>query len=75
MKEFLEYVVGSIVTDKDNINIEMEESGSIVKIRLSVGQDDVGRVIGRRGRTINAIRTLLRAMGSLRGNRVELDIE
>ena len=53
----------------------MEESGSIVKIRLSVGQDDVGRVIGRRGRTINAIRTLLRAMGSLRGNRVELDIE
>jgi predicted RNA-binding protein YlqC (UPF0109 family) len=75
MKEFVEYIVKSIVSNKEHVTVDVGERDRTVVIRVNVAQEDVGRVIGRRGRTVNSIRSLLRVLGSDSGTRVELDIE
>ena len=75
MKEFLEYVARSLVDSPDEVRVEMEEDGDEVALLLHVEQADMGRVIGRDGRIANAIRSLLRVMGTRDGRHVELEIE
>jgi len=74
MKEFLEYVARSLVDQPDAVHIEVEEDDDQVTLTLSVDQADMGRVIGREGRIANAIRSLLRVMGTKEGRHVELEI-
>ena len=74
MKEFLEYVARSLVDNPDQVRVEMEEDGDEVSLLLHVEQADMGRVIGRDGRIANAIRSLLRVMGTRDGRHVELEI-
>lgn len=74
MKEFLDYVARSLVDNPDSVHIEVEERDDEVELVLSVDEGDMGRVIGRDGRIANAIRSLLRVMGSRDGRRVELEI-
>lgn len=75
MKDFLEYVARSLVDNPDGVEVEMEEEGDEVSLILHVDQADMGRVIGRDGRIANAIRSLLRVMGTRDGRHVELEIE
>ena len=75
MKEFLEYVARALVENPDAVRVEMEEDGEEVSLLLHVEQADMGRVIGRDGRIANAIRSLLRVMGTRDGRHVELEIE
>jgi predicted RNA-binding protein YlqC (UPF0109 family) len=74
MKEFLEYVARSLVDKPDAVQVEVEEEEDEVSLVLSVDQEDMGRVIGRDGRIANAIRSLLRVMGTRDGRHVELEI-
>lgn len=74
MKDFLEYVAKSLVDQPDAVHIEVEEDDDQVTLTLSVDQADMGRVIGREGRIANAIRSLLRVMGTKEGRHVELEI-
>jgi predicted RNA-binding protein YlqC (UPF0109 family) len=74
MKEFLEYVARSLVDSPDAVRVEIEESGDEVDLTLFVDESDMGRVIGRDGRIANAIRSLLRVMGTRDGRHVELEI-
>lgn len=74
MKEFLEYIARSLVDQPDAVHIEVEEDDEQVTLTLSVDQADMGRVIGREGRIANAIRSLLRVMGTKEGRHVELEI-
>jgi predicted RNA-binding protein YlqC (UPF0109 family) len=74
MKEFLEYVARSLVDKPDAVEVEVEEEEDEVSLVLTVDQEDMGRVIGRDGRIANAIRSLLRVMGSRDGRHVELEI-
>lgn len=74
MKEFLDYVARSLVDHPDAVHVEVEDHGEEVELILSVDESDMGRVIGRDGRIANAIRSLLRIMGSRDGRRVELEI-
>ena len=61
MQEFVEYVVKGLVDDPDSVTVtEAEREGSTV-YELRMDPDDVAKVIGRRGVTINAIRSLLQA--------------
>ncbi len=69
----LEYVVQSLVQDKDAVQVEVNDSKQTLQLEVRVGPDDMGRVIGRRGRVANAIRTLTRAAAARDG--VEVDIE
>jgi len=75
VKEFLEYVARSLVDNPDQVRVEMDEDGDEVSLLLHVEQADMGRVIGRDGRIANAIRSLLRVMGTRDGRHVELEIE
>jgi predicted RNA-binding protein YlqC (UPF0109 family) len=74
MKEFLEYVARALVDNPDAVQVEVEEDDDEVSLVLNVDQADMGRVIGRDGRIANAIRSLLRVMGTRDGRHVELEI-
>ena len=70
----LEYVAKAIVDDPDSVVVEVDEGRSSVSLRLNVSPDDMGRVIGRRGRTAQAIRTVVRAAAARDGLDAHVDI-
>ncbi len=74
MKAFLEYVARSLVDDPDAVVVDMTEADDEITLTLKVGEGDMGRIIGRDGRIANAIRSLLRVMGTRDGRHVELEI-
>ena len=65
---------GSEVDNPDGVAVTVSERGDEVELTLSVDEADMGRVIGRDGRIANAIRSLLRVMGTREGVHVELEI-
>jgi len=69
----LEYLVAALVEDEDAVQVDVDDSKRTLQLEVRVGADDMGRVIGRRGRVANAIRTLTRAAAARDG--VEVDIE
>jgi predicted RNA-binding protein YlqC (UPF0109 family) len=75
VQELLEYLAKALVDDPDAVRVESfdEDDGSIV-LELSVGDEDYGQVIGRGGRTANALRTVLKAAAVKEGRRVFVDI-
>ena len=74
MKELIEHLAKSIVHDPALVKvIEIEEEGRTV-IELSVGEDDKGRIIGKHGRVVQAMRLLLRVVAIKEGTRAALTI-
>ena len=74
-RNVLEYLARAIVEDADAVTIEIEEGRrNTVSLRLHVSPDDMGRVIGRRGRVAQAIRTVVRAAGAGEGVDAQVDI-
>ncbi len=69
----LEEVVRRLVDDRDAVAVEADDLGDTVVLRLSVAPDELGRVIGRQGRTVRALRSLLELRGS--GDDVYYDLE
>jgi predicted RNA-binding protein YlqC (UPF0109 family) len=67
VREVLEHIARSLVDDPDAVQIAVEEGEGSVILRLSVAPEDVGKVIGRRGRTARAIRDVVRAAGTQAG--------
>lgn len=74
-KEFLEYVVKSIVDHPDDVKVERKIDEMGVLLLLKVHAQDMGQVVGRQGGTAKAIRTLLRIVGIKSNARVNLKIE
>ena len=74
MKEFLEFMAKHLVDQPDRVHVEMEEREERVVYRLTVDQADVGKVIGKQGRTAQALRTLLIAAAARAGKRAMLEI-
>ena len=74
MKEAVEKIVSALVDDKEAVEVseEMGERATVIKLRVAAG--DMGRIIGREGRTVKAIRSLLFAAGQKQGKRFVLDI-
>ncbi len=67
------HVVKSIVDDPAAVRVDVSESRGKVRLEVRVAEGDLGRVIGRRGRTAQSIRTITRAAASRDG--VDVDIE
>lgn len=68
MKELLEYMVKELVDNPDEVKItEEEEDEKTVIFKLSVSENDLGKVIGKKGRTANALRVIMRAASAKRG--------
>jgi predicted RNA-binding protein YlqC (UPF0109 family) len=74
VKEVLDYIARSLVDDPDAVEIEVVENGDTVTLRLTVAAEDIGKVIGRRGRTARAIRDVVRAAGTKAGVQTMVEI-
>lgn len=74
MKEAIEKIINALVDDKEAVEISEEANDRATLIKVRVAESDMGRIIGREGRTIKAIRSLLFAAGNKHGKRFVLDI-
>jgi uncharacterized protein len=74
VQELIEYIAKSLVDEPDQVRVEVVPDGKMTIVKLHVAPDDTGRVIGKEGRIANAMRTLLRAMGTVEGKRITLKI-
>ncbi len=73
-----EKIVKSLVVNEDAVSVKEfpTEEDNIILIQVMVSEDDMGRVIGKSGKTANAIRTLVQASSSLKDNKyVKIDID
>ena len=74
MKELLELIARSLVDLPDDVVVEeVDEDGTTV-LELTVAREDLGKVIGKQGKTARSIRTLLAAAGAKTNRRIELEI-
>lgn len=75
MRDLIEYIARSLVDDPTQVEVEERSYGNTTRVELSVAQEDMGRVIGKRGRVANAMRILMRVAASRNGaGRAQLDI-
>jgi len=72
--ELLAYLARELVDDPDAVRVETDERDGALVLVLHVAPDDVGKVIGRQGRIIRALRTLVRAGAAHEGRRVLVEI-
>lgn len=74
MKNLLNFIIENIVEKKDDIKITESKTDNIISIKLSVNKDDIGRVIGKNGKVIKSIRTLLKIYSIKSDQRIYLDV-
>lgn len=75
MEAFLRYVIGNLIDDPDEMKLTCSETPRKATFRLKLPEGEVGKIIGRQGRSISAIRNLLAAGAAKRGKRAVLQIE
>ena len=71
-KELVEFIVKYLVTQPDAVSVESGEEENGTKVMIRVAHEDVGRIIGKRGATINAIRLLAKAAAVKAGEKVDV---
>ena len=74
MKELVEYIAKSIVNEPDSVKVEEETNDEGITLKLTVADDDKGRIIGKQGQIAQAMRTLLRVKAAKAATRVRLEI-
>ena len=73
MRELVEFLARALVEDPDSVQVEeLEENGDLV-LEITVGGDDLGRLIGKGGRVANAIRTVAKAASTREERRVMVE--
>lgn len=73
-KDLVEYIVRSLVDRPDEISVTETQDGATITVELSVADEDMGRVIGKQGRVINSIRSIVQVQAAKHGARVNLEI-
>ena len=74
MRELIEYVAKGLVSEPDAVQVEEVPAGRMVVFEISVADDDVGKIIGRQGKVIRALRTVVKASATRQGVRVDVDV-
>ena len=74
MKALVEYLVKSLADQPDQVALAEHETDDSILLELRISPDDVGKIIGKNGNTINAIRTILQAAASSHKKRVKLEV-
>lgn len=74
MRELVEHIARALVDDSDAVKVTELEGDKVTVIELRVGQGDLGKVIGKQGRTARAIRTILNANATKLHKRAVLEI-
>ncbi len=74
LKELIEFIAKALVDDPDAVEVEAVDGEKAVILELTVGEGDLGKVIGKDGRTARALRTLLAASSAKHEKRAVLEI-
>ena len=74
MKELVSYIAKSLVDHPDDVKTAQTDVDDTVTVELTVAQDDLGKIIGKQGRTARAIRSILAAAAGRESKRSRLDI-
>jgi len=74
MQGLVEFIAKSLVDDPSQVHVSEIEGERAVILELRVGPEDMGRIIGKGGRTVNAMRTLIRVLAAKQGKRVTLEV-
>lgn len=74
MANLLTGMVRSLVDEPDTVRVEKDEAAGSTTLRLYVASEDLGKVIGKQGRTARSLRTILNAIGSKAQHRIQLDV-
>ncbi len=74
IKEMVEYITKSLTDDPDAVRITEAIGETVIMIEMNVASGDMGRMIGRKGQTINAIRSLARILGAKMEKKVSVEI-
>jgi predicted RNA-binding protein YlqC (UPF0109 family) len=74
VKELIEYIARGIVDEPERVNVTEIPQGTLTIYELEVAPNDMGKIIGRQGRMINALRTLVKASAVRHGARVNVEV-
>ena len=74
MEEFVAYLVKNMVNQPEQVDVRSMEGQGGLLIEIRVAQEDVGKVVGRKGNVIRSLRTLAMSIGARLGRRVHLEI-
>lgn len=75
MDELLKFLVKSLVNNEDCVEVEKQEDEKTLTYRVKVASDDIGKVIGKNGRTAMSIRTVMKSVGSKSHKKVFVKFE
>lgn len=75
MQDLIEYIARSLVEHPDQVRISSRRSGSNLYVEVTAAPGDVGRLIGRKGRTAQAIRSVAKVAAARQGMRITVDID
>lgn len=74
MKDLVTHLASSLVDSPEEVTVSQQESDDTIALELSVAQPDLGKVIGKQGRTARAMRSLLAAVAARQDRKSRLDI-
>lgn len=74
MEEFVAYIIKNLVSEPETVSVTSVEDQDKIRLEIRVAKDDVGKVIGRRGNTINALRTIIRTVATRLGRKVQVEL-
>ncbi len=75
MKDAISFIVASIVENKDKIQITEEVEGDFINFRISVDKEDMGKVIGKNGKVIRAIRNVIKIPAIKQNKKINILLE
>ena len=74
MEEFVAYIIKNLVSKPQDVRVSSSSDQEKLRIEIVVAQEDVGKVIGKRGSTINALRTIVRTVSTRLGRKVQVEL-
>ena len=74
MEDFVAYIIKNLVSKPEEVVVSSSETLEQIVLEIRVAASDVGKVIGRRGNTINALRTIVRTVATRLGRRAQLEL-
>ena len=75
MKETLHHIISGIIDNPNELNITEEETDGIITFKIAVAKEDVGKVIGKGGKVIRAIRNVLKIQAMKENKRINISLE
>ena len=73
MKEILKTIIENLVDDTESIEIFEKEDNNIIELQVKISKDDMGKVIGKQGKTANAIRTLMKSVAGKENKKIAIE--